>query len=425
MQKILVVDDLDNNRLSLVLQLEKITSLEIHEASDGLEAVELCARESFDLIFMDIMMPNLDGFEATKYIKQLHPHTMIIALSALDDETAKHKMLSFGAEDYLTKPIDPIRIFARIEHYLNIIAFRKQKSIEQKKSVINPFDAHVFSKKTVYTIESNHHLGEFWDDCLNTTSEIIDLSDAVRLMYGVGLWLLKNNVSFEIVIESNTQHTYLSLIHKGTLKQTIVKNILLKHYASLHYLLDYTLLSFKLKHSVKPTLGEATTVQEHLRNPPCTSMDAKTYLEHTPISFFSKIDHLDRINDAIDSEILAFEKSPNYETIKNICEALRAYIEILEQLMEFEHLGYALRMLVDCLLKIKNDQLSQPLTKKSATILLNIVYDLSSWRENIFINQSAIDIHYLDASLLSSCLQLEAVFEPEAHAEFDNEIEFF
>lgn len=59
-------------------------------------------------------------------------------------------------------------------------------------------------------------------------------------------------------------------------------------------------------------------------------------------------------------------------------------------------------------------------------MLLNLLHDLESWRQNVFILQNARDIHYLDASLLSSCIQMEAVFDDKALADEDEgELEFF
>ncbi|MBV5278784.1 MAG: response regulator, partial [Campylobacteraceae bacterium] len=64
MAKVLIVDDNNNNRLTLNLLLEEVSGIEIYEAEDGQIAVEMCVKQNFDLIFMDIMMPNMDGFEA-------------------------------------------------------------------------------------------------------------------------------------------------------------------------------------------------------------------------------------------------------------------------------------------------------------------------------------------------------------------------
>lgn len=136
MYKVLIVDDNDNNRLTLNLLLEEVEDIEVYEAEDGQVAVEMCVKNDFDLIFMDIMMPNLDGFEATKYIKQVNKKCMIIALSALDDEVSKHKMLSLGAEDYLTKPLNADHFLQRIKQYLRIIELRNNKFINFQKPLI-------------------------------------------------------------------------------------------------------------------------------------------------------------------------------------------------------------------------------------------------------------------------------------------------
>jgi len=64
--KVLVVDDNEDNRLTLELLLEEFENLTIKEAKDGKEAIECFNEEFFDLVFMDILMPNIDGFDATQ-----------------------------------------------------------------------------------------------------------------------------------------------------------------------------------------------------------------------------------------------------------------------------------------------------------------------------------------------------------------------
>lgn len=127
MSKILLVDDNDNNRLTLELLLEDIEGVEIFEARDGQEAIDMCQEQDFSIVFMDIMMPNVDGFEATQAIKESGHKAMIIALSALDDEGSKNKMMALGAEDYLTKPINSELFMMRVTNYLSIVSKKEQK----------------------------------------------------------------------------------------------------------------------------------------------------------------------------------------------------------------------------------------------------------------------------------------------------------
>ncbi len=91
--KILIVDDIVDNRTTIELLLEEFDDIETSQAKSGQEAIDICKKEHFDIIFMDIMMPNIDGITATKVIKSFDSKVMILALSALDDEESKNKML--------------------------------------------------------------------------------------------------------------------------------------------------------------------------------------------------------------------------------------------------------------------------------------------------------------------------------------------
>ena len=75
-------------------------------AKNGKEAVDIIEKESFDIIFMDIKMPILDGYEATKQIKQIKPEIPVIAQTAYAHEEDYNKAIEIGFDGYLTKPID-------------------------------------------------------------------------------------------------------------------------------------------------------------------------------------------------------------------------------------------------------------------------------------------------------------------------------
>lgn len=110
--KILIVDDEKNIR-NVISEYAKFDGFETVEAADGMEAVELCRKEDFDLIIMDIMMPKLDGYSAVKEIRKTK-QTPVIMLSARGEEYDKLFGFEIGVDDYVTKPFSPKELLARI-----------------------------------------------------------------------------------------------------------------------------------------------------------------------------------------------------------------------------------------------------------------------------------------------------------------------
>ena len=112
MYKILVVDDEDGIR-NLIKKYAVFEGHQVTEATDGMEAVEICKHESFDIIVMDIMMPQLDGFSACREIRK-YCQTPVIMLSARGEEYDKIHGFELGIDDYVVKPFSPKELMMRI-----------------------------------------------------------------------------------------------------------------------------------------------------------------------------------------------------------------------------------------------------------------------------------------------------------------------
>ncbi len=117
MYRLLVVDEEDKIR-EVLKEYATFEGYEVVEAKDGMEAVNICKEQSFDIIIMDVMMPRLDGFSACKEIKKFSG-TPVLMLSARGQEYDKLFGFEIGAADYVVKPFSPKEVMARVKVIIN------------------------------------------------------------------------------------------------------------------------------------------------------------------------------------------------------------------------------------------------------------------------------------------------------------------
>ena len=116
MSKLLIVDDEVNIR-AVVREYAEFEDYEVDEAANGMEAVEKAKNGDYDLIIMDVMMPKLDGYSASKEIRK-HKNIPIIMLSARGEEYDKLFGFEIGVDDYVVKPFSPKELMARVKAVL-------------------------------------------------------------------------------------------------------------------------------------------------------------------------------------------------------------------------------------------------------------------------------------------------------------------
>ena len=112
MSKILVVDDEFRIR-EIIKKYAVFEGHQVTEAVDGMSAIEICNSESFDIIIMDVMMPELDGFSACREIRKFS-QTPVIMLSARGEEYDKIHGFELGSDDYVVKPFSPKELMMRV-----------------------------------------------------------------------------------------------------------------------------------------------------------------------------------------------------------------------------------------------------------------------------------------------------------------------
>ena len=135
MKKVLIVDDEPSIVTLLTFNLEK-EGYQVTSAMDGLEGYELALTQNFDFLILDVMLPNLDGIEITRKLRQEKVETLILVLTAKDDPIDRILGLEIGADDYLTKPFSPREVLARMKAIFRRMEPRKQAKEDTEEKLI-------------------------------------------------------------------------------------------------------------------------------------------------------------------------------------------------------------------------------------------------------------------------------------------------
>lgn len=428
MKKILIVDDSKTNRATIEYMLDdwcedNDVELLIKEAEDGLKAVELCQSTHFDLIFMDIMMPNMNGIDATKEIRQIaKKDTMIVAVSALDDDESKNKILQNGAEDYITKPINEDIFRKRINNYLSLIESRKHKKFNAE--AINVIDNKIYSRRLTFIVKNDLTLSEFWDYfLLEDNSKYRDkLTDLIRVLYGLGLLQIKLKFNFEISVEESDDALFFTMNNIKLLNQNIVERIISKNYTLGEHKIEDDKVTFKfLKFANEKVSTEQPIVKEEKV---VETTDVK--IEET-----SKEVLIEKSEDEL--QVFDFLDPDDLEELESIAHELQSmmmlvgssrledseviqianYIAGFSKILTTYNETYAISSALSTLSKDIEENVAtfQEKSKEIGMLCESFNKDLLTWLNKLFYN-GAPSIDFLDSSIISNANMISNFITP-------------
>lgn len=136
MAKILIADDDARIRELITLFLRK-EGFEIVEARDGAEALAIVENSRIDLVILDIMMPQLDGWELCREIRRMDSNIPLLMVTAKGESGHKVKGFQLGTDDYLTKPFDPLELVMRVKALLKRYMIVSSQTIQLGGIVLN------------------------------------------------------------------------------------------------------------------------------------------------------------------------------------------------------------------------------------------------------------------------------------------------
>lgn len=204
--RILVVDDQPENRKLLVKRLSQI-GLEVREATDGQDAVNQWHQWRPDLIWMDIRMPILNGYEATQQIRATPGGQVpvIIALTAQASSTDRILALSAGCNDYLSKPFQEEELFSKMAEHLGLTYLCVKKTVLADVELLNsPVTLHASDLLAMPStwIAELRHAARLCDD--NEIAQLIEQIPPEQVAVANGLRQLVQNYKFKQIIDLTT-----------------------------------------------------------------------------------------------------------------------------------------------------------------------------------------------------------------------------
>ncbi|MDR2906256.1 MAG: response regulator [Helicobacteraceae bacterium] len=487
--KLLIVDDTEESRAFIAMACAKIEGLEIDQAENGAIAVEKAQSRRYDLVLMDIMMPVMDGYEATRRVKEISPDTIVIIITAVVNYAMEDSTRRYGASSYIQKPFESLKfVRAKIENFVNFIHLKHNAlgdDFLSKKHVLNPFSNNVRAIRSTTHIVSED---DFMDFSLWLTqrymyyqkSQSIAFREANVLLYNEVGKAIKRHIPTMVFVEESFDALFLMIQINGLIAEndlTEPQREILGKYIQFDEEFLYIKIDLNAENDksdappkdlpiiedpnkkVSGAIKESEEIAESFVAPPkqesapepvIETPSDQTGLSKTDVDRISITDavhsqtrvadddeqrllrqsYADKISaeqycstltsvdfevvqdmSDLDAELLDIMDTPilSPDETRQIGEIFQRYAGIISQLYEFAPLSYALSSLGALFSHADEEALGRLNPDLIAVLLRGIYEDINKWRLTIFSWRSTADIHYLDASLLSSCMQIESM----------------
>lgn len=427
MINILIVDDNTYNRMILKLLLEDYeenhnVEFNIDEACDGVEAVQKSKDNNFNIIFMDIIMPNMDGIEATKIIKERNLEVMIISVSAVHDDEKLRSILSNGAEDHFYKPVNTYIFNNRMSNYIILVEARGH----QKKNTnsINLFTDKIFSRHTNFIIKSEDSISEFWEFfLLNARKKNKSLNDVVRTIFSISEVQRKLSIESSIYIEESDELQFFTLTGIDKLPKNIVQIIIKKNKHDYEYKIEDSKISFKLfkiytqdedieKVSVEPTIIHEVKKEDDVIASPVDFSSKELvvfdYIEHDDL--FDLEEYAAKLNSLM---IIVGSSEISQEEVAEICSFLEKIASILSTYSEVYIISKALSAL-----SIDMSQYTDKFIENSAdmgSMCKAFSNDMSTWIQMSF-HSGAPSVDFMNDTIVVNCETISGMLKMDDNA---------
>lgn len=486
---VLYVEDEESIRRNMVPILNLFFK-HVHVATDGKMGVDLFYEYAFgcthsiDIIITDIQMPNLSGLDMIRKIRVKSPNIPIIITTAFSDSDYFIASIELKVDQYLLKPIQEENAKGSFYKVALLLENRKKlQELEEKKiqDKINQTSEQVMTQIAnafpnpciIYTNRTIRYVNQAFIELFQPTNVEMLLEEKVLLddffdkkvgfLFNLDMYdpndPSKNKISItrtkgrkiyrvlirELEVDSNDLKSRMVTFNDVTWEE--YQKVKIKNYAEI---LEEFII--KKRRSLEP-LGFPLPVSKEqfsalleeemiditpkrimndkeqavLRRSHKSKTTAYVYVQELDDETLQELQDLEDLDKDLDAAIYELQADGNLAMLFTIADTFEIYAHKISLLFEFSDLAYAIRSLKRLFASINTTSIDTKMLNKLCLLIRSIKDDLASWNNNIFIAQSALDIHYIDSSLFSTCLQIELALSDEFKGveSSDNDFELF
>lgn len=430
MKKILIVDDHELNR-SLLREVvedyakEKKLELLINTAENGALAVELFKQNSYDIIFMDITMPKMDGIEATKQIREISKKVLIVAISAQNDTKSQKSILDAGAEDYISKPINVTIFMARLGNYLTLI--KSRQSHVSHHEATNLFSSLIYTRKISFYIGTDNDLAEFWEYfLLNPHITYHNICSITRVLYDIGLHSLQLKIRPIIWIEESEEYLFLTMEGLSQLNPDFMHTILAKNSENIDFKIVKNKISIRTKQqfihqdpilpakaidespkivAIQPIVSivekETNPLQSEIITSPNEENQIYHYMDHEDLENID--DHLSRLHSLL---LMVGSGDISFHEVEEIAY----YLDRIGRSASMYSESYPIARALSSLSAAITNNIQIFIDKSSSLGLFCTTFglDLTNWLQKTFY-EGAPNVNFMDDTIVTNAHMLESM----------------
>jgi YesN/AraC family two-component response regulator len=454
---------------------------EVVVANDGEAGLEAYFKLKPDIVISDIRMPIMDGLEMAGHIKQDNPDVQIILTTAHNDGDFLLRAIDAGIDKYVLKPVDKDKLIAALISCCRHINDKKaaerlklleiQEQINQKTTgmvskiidvvpnavVLLENEKIIYANKAFCMLAGDDFLEKlnknsakiedifdvYTDLCDNDNREVCTYKAEVSSKKGRKIYqICKAEVHIAETSGKQTIYVFSDITrleyqkmklkqYSEHLEEFFYNKLKQEQSKALAFLSHEEVVAqvgitekvatdmVSIDGKIAKTFGEQEL--KVLRKSRLDKLSSADFMKEVGTDISEALEDLQESDHDLEEQILFIGFPAEQNDINGVGVKLAKYASIINQMIDFGDLAIAVQTLSEFILGLSAADVDEKKFKQLNMFLTNIKDDLRNWRLTNFIEQSSENIHYLDASLMSSCLQLQMVFMPKPEVEDDDD----